>query len=718
MDRRMIAKAASPARVRTASGALSQALALCLLVFLLVPFVLAAADAFGPKDVLRMKSVATADISPDGAWIAYTVRVPRKADEAPGGAYSELYVISTKNGQIRPFITGKVNVRAVAWHPEGRAISFLMRRGEKATTQVWMIPIDGGEAKQITFAENSISSYKWHPSGEKIGYLMTTPKSKRERALEKKGYEFIYYEENLRPRNFYLVNVPSAGEEKPKAEQLTHGLTAWSFEFSPDGKKAALAMTEHNLIDERYMFQQIYLLDLDSKNIQKLTNETRKLGNYVFSPDGAYIAYAAALDEKDNQVSQAFVMPAQGGEKRNITIPDFRGHVSWVGWKDKNTVFYFASEGTHTTLSTVKRTGGDRKVILHSKNSGIIFGSPSYTRDFKHFAFIGQTPQHPGELFAWNPGGEMKRLTVSNPWLAEKQLGRQEVIQYTARDGLKVEGILIYPAGYEQGKTYPLVVTVHGGPESHYSNGWLTGYSRPGQVLANKGYAVFYPNYRSSTGYGVKFAMGGWGDPAGKEFDDIADGIEHLIKIGIADRDRVGLGGGSYGGYASAWFATYYTKYVKAVCMFVGISDVISKRGSTDIPYEMMYVHHGRKLEEMWDISLKRSPIYYAHQSKTATLIFGGKADTRVDPSQSLELYRRMKMNHHPAVRLVQYPGEGHGNRRQPGRIDVLYRILDWYDWYVKDAKPLDGPMPPLDISDKYGIKLPPAPKAAAEATN
>ncbi|MFQ5638376.1 MAG: alpha/beta hydrolase family protein [bacterium] len=141
--------------------------------------------------------------------------------------------------------------------------------------------------------------------------------------------------------------------------------------------------------------------------------------------------------------------------------------------------------------------------------------------------------------------------------------------------------------------------------------------------------------------------------------------------------------------------------------MFVGISDVISKRGSTEIPYEMMYVHHGKKLEDMWDLSLKRSPIYWAHQSKTAVLIYGGTADTRVDPSQSREFYRRLRMNDHPAVRLVQYPGEGHGNRRQPGRIDVVYRILDWYDWYVKDAKPLDGPMPPLDISNKYGLDLP-----------
>ena len=140
--------------------------------------------------------------------------------------------------------------------------------------------------------------------------------------------------------------------------------------------------------------------------------------------------------------------------------------------------------------------------------------------------------------------------------------------------------------------------------------------------------------------------------------------------------------------------------------VFVGISDLISKRSTTDIPYEELYVHSGKPLKEMWQESLERSPIYWAHKSKTAVLILGGTDDTRVHPSQSLEFFRRLKMNNHPAVRLVRYPGEGHGNRKQTGQLDVLNRMLQWYDWYVKDAKPLDGPMPPLDISDSYGIDL------------
>ncbi len=678
-------------------------------LFLIACFPLFANDSlpspFTEKDILQIKSVRQVAIRPDGKWIAFTLSVPRRADEEPGGAYSELYVASVETGEIRPFITGKVNINSPRWSPDGSAIAFLTRRGKDAKTQVWLIPFDGGESHQVTHAPSGVLFFRWHPSGKKIGYISATPPTEREKALKKKGYGFIFYEENLKPRNLYLQAIDENVKSEPR--QITDSVAVWDFVFSPDGNRIAATISPRPLIDERYMFRKIYLIDLATFQRKPLTNGPRKLGNYAFSPDGKRLAYCAALDSSDHQVSQAFVIDLSTGKIKNLTPPNFRGHISRVGWKNNKTLLYLAGEGVWNTLSTVKITGGKRRVILHSRDSGVIFGAPDFTSNFKHFAFRGESPEFPGELFYWQPGKSLRRLTNHNPWLANRKFARQEVIHYTARDGQDIEGILVYPLNYQSGKRYPLIVTVHGGPESHYTNRWLNRYFHPAQVLAAKGYLVFYPNYRSSTGYGLAFAKAGYGDPAGVEFDDIADGIDYLVEQGLADRERVGLGGGSYGGYAAAWFASYYTKYVRAVCMFVGISDLISKRGTTDIPYEELYVHSGKKLEDMWDLSLKRSPIYYARQSQTAVLILGGSADPRVHPSQSLEFYRRLKMNDHPSVRLVQYPGEGHGNRKQPGRMDVLYRHIQWYDWYVKEKHPLDGPMPPLDISDSYGLDLP-----------
>ncbi len=680
-------------------------LAIAVLCVFLPASIIAASDVLSPKDVLTMKRVGSAVMSPKGDWIAYTVSVPREATDKAGPAYNELYLISVRSREVKPFITGKENVSSVTWRPDGSALAFLAARWDGASSQVWLIPAGGGEARQLTRTETPVSAYAWSPAGDRLAYLANSPRSAREKKLEGAGYGFVYVEEDLKHRNLYVVDVAEASlAGTPK--QLTKDITVWSFVFAPDGKSIALAASPRNHVDDSYMFQRIHLLNLESNTLRQLANNPGKLGNYVFSPDGAHLAYAAALEQKDHAVSQAFVVSVASGVVKNLTPPKFRGHARWVDWKDASTVLMGAAEATAHTITAVHVSTGARTTLLTSASSRIVFDQLSFSADGKSAAFSANASAFPGDLFLWDIGSDPVRLTNVNPWLSERQFGKQEVISYKSRDGVEIEGILLFPVSYEKGSAYPLITIVHGGPEANYANGWMTSYGEPGQVLAGKGYAVFYPNYRSSTGYGVEFAAVGYMDPAGKEFDDIADGIEFLVKKGIADRNRMGLGGGSYGGYAAAWFATYNTKMVKAVCMFVGISDLISKRGTTDIPHEELYVHSGKSLEQMWDLALKRSPLYYAHQSKTATLIMGGGADPRVHPTQGMELFRQMKMSGHPAVRLVQYPGEGHGNARQPGRIDVLYRILDWYDWYVKDLKPLNGPMPPLDISAKYGLGL------------
>ena len=251
------------------------------------------------------------------------------------------------------------------------------------------------------------------------------------------------------------------------------------------------------------------------------------------------------------------------------------------------------------------------------------------------------------------------------------------------------------------------MLSVHGGPEAHDRNGWLTGYSAPGQVAAARGIAVFYPNYRGSTGRGVEFSKISQADAAGPEFDDLIDAVDHLINVGIVDEEKVGITGGSYGGYASAWGATYYSDRFAVSIPFVGISDAISKMGTTDIPYEMYDVHHRKWLWEDWEYFAKASPIYYVTRNRTPTLILHGKDDPRVHPSQSLELYRQLKIVGQAPVRLVFYPGEGHGNARSAARLDYALRTLRWMEHYLKGP----GGDPPNSTID-YAAQLPWADKS------
>ena len=674
-----------------------------LLTFVISSFQFSYAQtSFTAEDLLGLKRAYVYQLSPDGSEIIYAVSTPRTANEKPGGAHRTYYRMDLESMVSSPLFEEGKSGSSPKYSPDGSYLSFVYKKeGEKS--QVWAMPAVGGEMIQLTNSSNGINYYSWLPDGLGIAYLSKTPKTEKEIELKKRGYDFIFYEENLKNNQFFIVRFDSEFKNG-KTEQFLNDMHIWDFKFSPDGKLMAFSTSEKNLIDYRYMFRKIKIMDMATNEVVKDVGNIGKLGNYVFNKDGSVLAFASALNINDHAVSQAFTFDLENEKLTKHTPDNFKGHVSWVGWKKNKELLVYTGEGVYPKLSSISLKNNKRDILLDSRNSGIIFGVPLFTRNFKTFVFTGSTPYDPSNIYLWNGKSELKQITDINPELDDKTFGDQEIISFAARDGQEIEGLLIKPVGYETDKKYPLILYVHGGPESHHNNGWLSRYSTPGQVMANKGYLVAYLNYRASTGYGVDFAMEGFMDPAGKEFDDLADGIEYLIAEKGADKEKVGMAGGSYGGYASAWFATYYTDYVKAVCMFVGVSDLISKRGTTDIAYEEMLVHSGKPLEEQWQMNLERSPIYWAHKSKTATLIYGGAADPRVHPTQSLELHRRMKMNDHPAVRLVQYPGEGHGNRKQVGQIDVLYRQIGWFDWYIKDMKPLDGPMPPLDVSDSYGL--------------
>ena len=209
-------------------------------------------------------------------------------------------------------------------------------------------------------------------------------------------------------------------------------------------------------------------------------------------------------------------------------------------------------------------------------------------------------------MFTWTSGGgaAAQRRTDSNPWLAGLRLARQEIVSHTARDGVGLTGILVRPLDEKPGQRYPLILAVHGGPEAHVAHGWVTGYSTPGQLGAARGFAVFYPNYRGSTGRGVAFAKLGQGDAGGREFDDLVNAVDHLVGTGLVDPKKVGVTGGSYGGYATAWCSTKFSERFAAGVMFVGISDKVSKVGTTDIADEEFYVHARKRRGKTGSFSL------------------------------------------------------------------------------------------------------------------
>ncbi|MEK6675143.1 MAG: S9 family peptidase [Planctomycetota bacterium] len=663
------------------------------------------AVALTPEHVAKLRSVSTAKISPDGKLIAYTLRVPRRPfEDEDGPAWAELHVVDA-GGNSRPFITGEVDVGAIEWLPDGKAISFITKRGKDEHKSVYVIPIDGGESHRVVSLETDVEGYSWSPDCKEVALLAKPKLEKRGKSRQDKGFKQEIYEEDWRPMRVWIAK-PDEKDSKPRLLELPG--SASEIHWSSIDRRLALALAPTPLIDDEYMRRKVHVVDIDSgKTLAKFENPG-KLGQIVWSPDGKKLAMISAEDIHDTQVGRLLIAPSAGATLVDL-LPNYEGHVTSIAWQDNDTIMFLLDEGVWTTFGEVRVDGKDRKT--HVPTGKMVAGSFSLSKDGQSAAFTIENPSHPFEVAMMSHGDKgIRKLTDSNPWLNEIRMAAQEIITYKTRDGLQLEGLLIHPPDEQQGTKYPLIMYVHGGPEAHERNGWLTSPSLPGQVAAARGYAVFYPNYRGSTGRGVAFAKMGQADLGGREFDDLVDGVDHLIQIGLVDAKRVGITGGSYGGYATAWCSTFYSNRFAAGVMNVGVSDQISMFGTSDIPEEWYLVHSRKRLWEDWKFFLERSPIYHVGKAKTPLLIMHGKDDPRVDPRQSLELFRNLKTLNQTPVRLVHYPGEGHGNRKAAARYDYNLRMMQWFDHYLKGpggeppAYELQYELEPKD-SDNQGTK-------------
>lgn len=647
---------------------------------------------FDARDVASLRHVADLAVSPDGAHVAYLLNVPRRPFEGEDGpAWRELHVVD-RQGADRAFIAGEVKVSNIAWLPDGRHISFVAKRDddEDATQDLYLLPVDGGEARRQLSLESDIEDYSWSPDGRQVAVTASRPDSEEREEMIDKGFSQKVYETDPPPVELWIAGRDS--DEAPRKVEVEGSLRGVL--WAPQGERLAIKVSPTSLIDDGYMLTRVRVIDSTNGEVLGRIDNPGKLGDIAWSPDGEHLALIAGEDFNDPKEGRLMVAPASGGNLQDGTlkdlIPGLLAHVEAVQWKDRQTLRALIMQGT---VSRIDEVGLDGKVSNLLPADGTIWQRMDQSSDGQ-LALLGDSPSHPEEVFHWQAGDAPRRLTDSNPWLAERRLAKQEVVRYQARDGLDLEGILIRPLDEEPGERYPLIMVVHGGPEAHQSNGWHTSYSAPGQLAAARGFAVFFPNYRASTGRGVAFSKLDHGDPAGKEFDDLVDGVDHLIASGLVDRERVGVTGGSYGGYATAWCATYYSHRFQAAVMSVGISNKISSLGNSDIPMELYNVHLRKWPWDNWQLYLERSPIYHVEKARTPLLIMHGEDDTRVFPGQSMELYRFLKIRGEVPVRLVFYPDEGHGNRRAASRYDYMLRSLEWMEHFLNgDGKT----MPPMD---------------------
>jgi dipeptidyl aminopeptidase/acylaminoacyl peptidase len=630
-----------------------------------------------PEVVASMKLVTEVALSPDGHWIAYTLRSPRDEGEAPGGYRYQLWLVDKDGKNARPFTAKEYNAQSIYWFKNGKRIAFLSRRGDQQ--QVYAIPWDGGEAVPLTSEKDGVASFKFSPDEKLIAFTRADAETLHEKENTKKGKDWQIIGGNLKYTRLYLYDL-GTGQTRLLTQDHLHITT---FDWSPDGQELIFTACKTPLTDATYMYQNIYRIPATGGSARIAVETEGKLGEAAFAPNGQMIAWRGALHIHDPQAQSLFVAAKDGSNKRNLTS-DYEGSVDWFRWQDDQTIALVSTEKTATHLYQVDiRTGQKR----HIRASRPIFTALSFDQSKNSYAFAGSTPVHPAEVF-YVAGGSDKaqRLTNSQPVLDSLPLADQSTVEYKAQDGLLITGVVMKPVGFADGRRYPLIVNVHGGPEAAVLDGWNTNYSSWGQLLAANGYVVFWPNYRGSIGRGVAYSMKDQKDLGGQEFLDVLAGIGYLAdELKLVDKTRVGMGGGSYGGYFSALAATRYTRHFKAAINFAGITNWISFLGTSDIPMENTLVHWGftgpyHHLDKMWDAS----PMKYINNSQTAMLIAHGERDARVPIGQAWEMYTALSILKKTPHEFVIYPREGHGLVEREHQIDYMKRVLEWYGRYVK----------------------------------
>ena len=646
-----------------------------LIVFVLaVPVAGQERRAMTTDDGLDMVQVGGAMISPDGSWVLFS---KSELNWEENERKTTWWRVSAEGGEPYRYI-GDDGGGNFQFSPDGRRLAFT--RSVDDESQLFLLPTTGGEAVQLSEHETSIGSYAWSEDGSKIIFVATEPRTDEEEEAREAGYDAIFVDEGPNGQqsgnwnNLWLIEVESGAERRLTDTDHRIG----SFSVAPNGDRILFTSRIENRRNQQNL-SEIQLLEVETGTIRQLTDNSAPEGRLSWAPDGRSFAYTARTDgEWELLLDKLWVMDPDGGGRR-IVSGAFDGNIGNFVWApDASEILFSGLHGTNNNLYRINLGSDSVEQITSSAGS---LAPSSFSRDRAKMAYVFQDFDTPADIWVGltDGTGAVQLTDVNSTITDELVLGQGEVIRWESRDGTEIEGILMLPAEYQSG-VLPLLLHIHGGPAGVFRNS----FSASNHVWAGLGYAQLFPNVRGSSGYDDDLLRGNLRDIGSGDYEDLMTGVDELISRGIADPDKLGLRGWSYGGILGGWTITQTDRF-KGASVGAMVSDWTSEYGP-GFNHDVRLWYIGGTPWDNTDEWRERSALTHVANVTTPTLVLHGINDRTDTEPQSMMFFQALK-DQGKITRYIRFPREPHGFQEPRHQRTRDVEEIRWIQKYVRNIE-------------------------------